>query len=170
MSWNFDMQSGIYWSTVALSRTFLCSEIKNLISSSSWLLTAAASRDDELSGGRGGSKVVEPESHTDFRASSLIAFHRDWFWKEGNDAFLASETQNAKLKAILLPPRITWYSQYMPPSEKKKRIFKHATGETPTALPGGQRHKAPQRQRADSWPESSDGWRRNPQCGRGMRV
>lgn len=62
--------------------TFLCSDTRERSSSSSWLLAAAGSREGAQSGGRGGREVVEPGAQTDFRASWLIDFHRDWFWRE----------------------------------------------------------------------------------------
>lgn len=62
--------------------TLLYSETRKRISSSSWLLAAAGSRDGAQSGGSGGREVVAPGAHTDLRASSLIGFHRDGFCKE----------------------------------------------------------------------------------------
>lgn len=62
--------------------TLLCSETRKRSSSSSWLLAAAGSRDEAQSGGSGGRDVVDPGAHTDLRASSLIAFHRDGFCEE----------------------------------------------------------------------------------------
>lgn len=62
--------------------TLLYSETRKRISSSSWLLAAAGSRDGAQSGGSGGREVVAPGAHTDFRASSLIGFHRDGLCKE----------------------------------------------------------------------------------------
>lgn len=57
--------------------TFLCSDTRKRNSSSSWLLTAAGSREGAQSGGTGGRELVAPGAQTVFRASSLIAFHRD---------------------------------------------------------------------------------------------
>lgn len=63
--------------------TFRCSDTRKRISSSSWLLMAAGSREGAQSGGRGARALGAPGAHTDFRASSVMAFHRDGFCREG---------------------------------------------------------------------------------------
>lgn len=87
--------------------TFLCSEIRKRISNSRWLLAAAASRDGAQRGGTGGKEVVEPGAQTDFRASSLIAFHRDGFWTE-RMAFIIYSTD---FLTIYIHKTSTWKSK-----------------------------------------------------------
>lgn len=85
--------------------TLLCSETRKRSSSSSWLLAAAGSRDEAQSGGSGGRDVVDPGAHTDLRASSLIAFHRDGFCEE-------NQKRSKRLKKIILR-RLFNFSQWI---------------------------------------------------------